>query len=147
MQTTHPAAPLHAARPVAPSCPDRVSVLPRNGFSQLSPFAATSACGPCCSLDRDGLWGGILLGVHASALDEVPTADYWVSIHVDKPCPETGLLFTEEYVVRLTVGAAVGLRRPKIQDWVSEHFPGGAIHDYCLWGDWPEFRNEMELPF
>ncbi|MEM9264572.1 MAG: hypothetical protein AAGA46_03520 [Cyanobacteria bacterium P01_F01_bin.13] len=32
MQTTHPAAPLQAARPVAPSCPDRVSVLPRNGL-------------------------------------------------------------------------------------------------------------------
>ena len=105
-------------------------------------------CGPCCSLDEDGIWSELLRGVHKSVLDEVATADYWVNVHRYENDPETGHSFVEkEYIIRLAVGAGVGPRRPKIEDWVQEHFPSGVVHDYVLWGDWPEFRDEFEQPF
>lgn len=133
---------LHEADYLAP-LGNTVLVTPRCG---LTP--AVTPCGPCCSLDRDGIWNEVLLGVHKSVLDELTTADYWVSVHRYENCLETGHSFVEEEcIIRLTVGASVGARRPKIENYVEEHFPGGVIHDYCLWGDWPEFRDEFEQPF
>ena len=112
------------------------------------PALSIIPCGPCCSLDEDGIWSELLHGAHKSVLDETPTADYWVSVHRYEVCRETGHRFVEaEHIIRLTVGAAVGPRRPKIEDWVQEHFPGSVVHDCLLWGDWPEFRDECEQPF
>ena len=131
------------AAEVAPLGSDRVTPTPRCGFS-----TKPVPCGPCCSLDEDSIWSELLQGVHHSVLDEASTADYWVNIHRYESCSETGhSLVEQEYIVRLTVGAAVGARRPKIESWIDEYLPGGVIYDYCLWGDWPEFRDEFEKPF
>ena len=126
MTTTAP----YEAEYIAP-LGDRVTVIPRCGLPSLQP----TPCGPCC--DVNGSWRELPYGIHASVLDADTVVDYWVTA-ILADCEG----FSEDFSMKLTIGAGFGLATNMIQCWLSQHIPGASLVNYA---DWESYLSDWQI--
>ena len=81
-------------------------------------------------------------GIHASVLDADAATEYWVYAVRDD---SEG--FSEDFSMKLTIGAGFGLAANMIQCWLSQHIPGASLVNYATWESYLDDWQIEDEPF